>query len=173
MGIPVVGLVGWLAVGLSRALVATLALALIVLLVEEVSTSLNGGDAEVTASDPLTLLRNDRRRALANGLAYGLASGLTIGLAFGIAVGLTVGLTLGLTVGLMLGLTVGLTIGLGVGLVTTAWGPFQYARLWWCIRKDLPWPLMAFLADAHRRGVLRQAGGVFQFRHSLLRDRLS
>ncbi len=153
VGIPVVGLVGWLAVGLSRALVATLALALIVLLVEEVSTSLNGGDAEVTASDPLTLLRNDRRRALANGLAYGLASGLTVGL--------------------MLGLTLGLTVGLGVGLVTTAWGPFQYARLWWCMRKDLPWPLMAFLADAHRRGVLRQAGGVFQFRHSLLRDRLS
>ncbi|WP_327025725.1 NACHT domain-containing protein [Micromonospora sp. NBC_01739] len=172
VAIPVVGLVGWLVVGLSGAFVAALVLVLIVLLAHEASTSLNGGDAEITASDPLTLLRNDRRRALANGLAYGLACGLTFGIAFGIAVGLLVGLTLGLTVGLMLGLTVGLTFGLSVGFVTASWGPFQYARLWWCMRKDLPWPLMAFLADAHRRGVLRQAGGVYQFRHSLLRDRL-
>ena len=29
----------------------------------------------------------------------------------------------------------------------------------------LPWPLMAFLADAHQRGVLRQTGATYQFRH--------
>ncbi|MEN3615836.1 NACHT domain-containing protein [Plantactinospora sp. ZYX-F-223] len=86
-----------------------------------------------------------------------LASGLMGGLAFGLTIGLAFGLTLGLT----------------GGLVLTSWGAFQYARLSWCTRNDLPWSIMAFLADAHRRGVLRQAGGVYQFRHGLLRDRLT
>ncbi|WP_165521849.1 NACHT domain-containing protein [Micromonospora zingiberis] len=166
LGGLVVGLVGGLVVGLSDGRVAAaLAVGLIALLVLEVSTSFRSGDAEVTASDPLALLRNDRRRALANALAFGLMCGLAFGLTFGIA--------LGLTLGLALGVTLGLTVGLAVGLLTTSWGALQYARLWWCIRNDLPWPLMAFLADAHRRGVLRQAGGVYQFRHGLLRDRLT
>jgi hypothetical protein len=30
---------------------------------------------------------------------------------------------------------------------------------------------MGFLVDAHRRGVLRQAGGAYQYRHARLRDR--
>jgi hypothetical protein len=32
---------------------------------------------------------------------------------------------------------------------------------------------MDFLADAHRRGVLRQAGAVYQFRHIELQHRLA
>ncbi|MEW2477678.1 NACHT domain-containing protein [Micromonospora gifhornensis] len=165
LGGVVVGLVGKFVVGVSYGrMAAVLAVALMALLVAEVSTSLHGGDAGITASDPLALLHNDRRRALANALAIGLPLGLAFGLTFGIAVGLTGGLTLGLTLGLV--------YGLAAGLVTTSWGELHYARLWWCIHHDLPWPLMAFLADAHRRGVLRQAGGVYQFRHSLLRDRL-
>jgi hypothetical protein len=31
----------------------------------------------------------------------------------------------------------------------------------------------AFLADAAERGVLRQAGAVYQFRHALVQDRLA
>ena len=38
---------------------------------------------------------------------------------------------------------------------------------------NMPWPVMAFLSDAHGRGVLRQAGGVYQFRHARLRDYLA
>ena len=40
-------------------------------------------------------------------------------------------------------------------------------------RNRLPWQLMAFLADAHQRGVLRQAGAVYQFRHIELQHRLA
>lgn len=36
----------------------------------------------------------------------------------------------------------------------------------------LPWRTMAFLEDAHARGVLRQTGGVFQFRHASLQEHL-
>jgi hypothetical protein len=32
---------------------------------------------------------------------------------------------------------------------------------------------MSFLADAHQRGVLRQAGAVYQFRHVELQRRLA
>ena len=32
---------------------------------------------------------------------------------------------------------------------------------------------MSFLADAHRRGVLRQAGAFYQFRHIELQHRLA
>jgi hypothetical protein len=32
---------------------------------------------------------------------------------------------------------------------------------------------MGFLADAHQRGVLRQAGAVYQFRHIELQRRLA
>ncbi|WNV83476.1 NACHT domain-containing protein [Umezawaea sp. Da 62-37] len=35
-------------------------------------------------------------------------------------------------------------------------------------RGRLPWRTMLFLRDAHRRGVLRQSGGVYQFRHAAL-----
>jgi hypothetical protein len=40
-------------------------------------------------------------------------------------------------------------------------------------RSRLPLRLMSFLEEAHRRGVLRQAGGVYQFRHALLQERLT
>ena len=47
------------------------------------------------------------------------------------------------------------------------------ARCWLALRDCLPWNLMAFLDDAHRRGVLRQSGGVYQFRHARLQQYLA
>lgn len=46
-------------------------------------------------------------------------------------------------------------------------------RRWLALRRRLPWSLMGFLSDAHRRGVLRQAGAVYQFRHIEMQDRLA
>ncbi|CAK7287034.1 hypothetical protein SGPA1_41294 [Streptomyces misionensis JCM 4497] len=37
----------------------------------------------------------------------------------------------------------------------------------------LPWAVAAFLDDAYQRGVLRQAGAVYQFRHARLQSRLA
>jgi hypothetical protein len=50
---------------------------------------------------------------------------------------------------------------------------FQLARCRFALGWQLPWRLMAFLDDAHVRGVLRQSRGAYQFRHALLRDRLA
>ena len=58
----------------------------------------------------------------------------------------------------------------GVALV---WVSYETARMWLALRRQLPWQLKGFLADAHRRGVLRQAGAVHQFRHIELQHRLA
>jgi hypothetical protein len=49
----------------------------------------------------------------------------------------------------------------------------MFTRTWLTLRRQLPWSVMGFLADAHRRGVLRQAGPVYQFRHINLQHRLA
>lgn len=69
----------------------------------------------------------------------------------------------------------GVAFGIAVGLtvcLARAWGAFAITRLWHVARSNLPLRLMAFLDDAHRRGVLRQVGAVYQFRHARLRNRL-
>jgi hypothetical protein len=73
------------------------------------------------------------------------------------------------------GLVDGMLFGLGAALMVLpgrAWGVFVACRLLLAVRGHLPLRLMSFLDDAHHRGVLRQAGAVYQFRHARLQDRL-
>jgi hypothetical protein len=72
------------------------------------------------------------------------------------------------TIGLMSGLAVGLAV-----CLSRSWGAFVGIRLWLGSRGQLPLRLMRFLEDAHQRGVLRQVGAVYQFRHARLQDRLA
>nr|WP_277349208.1 MULTISPECIES: NACHT domain-containing protein [unclassified Streptomyces] len=58
-------------------------------------------------------------------------------------------------------------------LVMSAWGHYTVARWWLASTGRLPLRLAEFLADAHRRGVLRQTGGVYRFRHVELRRMLA
>ncbi|UQI45289.1 NACHT domain-containing protein [Streptomyces sp. HU2014] len=58
-------------------------------------------------------------------------------------------------------------------LYVTAWGRYMTARAWLAATGRLPWRLMGFLAEAHARGVLRQVGAVYQFRHARLQERLA
>ncbi|HEX3587993.1 MAG TPA: NACHT domain-containing protein [Pseudonocardiaceae bacterium] len=72
----------------------------------------------------------------------------------------------------LFGITFGLAVGV-TGVIARAWGSFCLVRIWLALRGQLPWRLMRFLDDAHRRGVLRQSGAVYQFRHARLQDRLA
>ncbi|MFE4977745.1 hypothetical protein ACFRAR_37285 [Kitasatospora sp. NPDC056651] len=65
--------------------------------------------------------------------------------------------------------------GLGAALALTAWGEWVViARIWLPLSGRLPWRAMSFFEDAHReRGVLRQAGAVYQFRHASLQEHLA
>ncbi|MEV4894561.1 NACHT domain-containing protein [Nonomuraea sp. NPDC055795] len=113
---------------------------------------------------------------LATGLTFGVATGPTVRLTFELATGPTVGLAFGPTVGLVFGVVVGLASGLTFGLT------FGKYHAWWCHRLAiihlsrrgvLPRDLMGFLDDAHRLGLLRAVGPVYQFRHAAFQDHLA
>jgi hypothetical protein len=123
---------------------------------------------------PAELLRTDRDTALRQGLAVGVGGSVVFWLmmlfAFEPAFGLPFGQVFGRGVwflGWLATATAGLLIWM---LFVTVWGPWLIARLWLPLTGRLPWAVMTFLVDAHRRGVLRQAGGVYQFRHARLQD---
>ncbi|AUY52848.1 helix-turn-helix domain-containing protein [Streptomyces sp. CB01881] len=74
-------------------------------------------------------------------------------------------------------LFIGVVGGLGgtfsYALGFTAWGQWViFSRIWLPMTGNLPWDTVAFLDDAYRRGVLRQTGAVYQFRHSRLQHHL-
>jgi hypothetical protein len=48
-----------------------------------------------------------------------------------------------------------------------------FVRCWLPLQGRLPWRVTAFLEDAHQRGVLRQSGAVYLFRHALLHEHLA
>ncbi|MBK3574580.1 hypothetical protein JHN63_12290 [Streptomyces sp. MBT65] len=58
-------------------------------------------------------------------------------------------------------------------LALSAWGRFTVARAWLAATGRMPWRLLTFLEDAHRRGVLRQSGAGFEFRHQRLQSHLA
>ncbi|WP_178379962.1 NACHT domain-containing protein [Cryptosporangium aurantiacum] len=163
----------WLAAGYEAGLFG-FAFGMVFGFVGEFTTFFQEGDADVpAATDPVGLLRDDRRRVLVVGLTSGLVFGLASGNPIAPPAELPEALRSYLGSAVSHGVGFGLAAGLTYGLIGSAWGQLQVARLWWCARGRLPWRVMSFLRDAHRRGVLRQAGGVWQFRHALLRDRIA
>lgn len=58
-------------------------------------------------------------------------------------------------------------------MLQTVWPSYIATRPVHALHHRLPWALMGFLEDAHQRGVLRQEGTVYQFRHTELRRRLA
>ncbi|WP_344322400.1 NACHT domain-containing protein [Streptomyces macrosporus] len=114
-----------------------------------------------TTVGPAALLAQDRRIYLTGGLVLGLLLGSGLGLAVGFATGDMAVFPFGLALGLM------------GGLPQTAWTGWGTAKLYLVVRHRLPWHLMAFLQDAHQRGVLRQVGPVYQFRHIDLQRHLA
>ncbi|TMR89429.1 hypothetical protein EJK15_60830 [Nonomuraea basaltis] len=105
-------------------------------------------------------------------MAFGLAMGLVI--TFGLASWLV--LVFGPWEGLVAGITIGLVFGLGAGFVMGnhhAWLVCTIAVARLALQRRLPWRVMDFLDDAHRLGLLRAVGPVYQFRHATLHDHLA
>lgn len=101
-----------------------------------------------------------------------LGVGLTLGLGTGLVI--TSGVRSGFQLGLEVGLANLVAVGLSYGFMRASWGSFTIARWWLAASRQLPWRLMQFLADAHEhRGVLRQAGAFYQFRHVELQRHLA
>jgi hypothetical protein len=108
------------------------------------------------APNPRSVLVEDRRAALTCGVLLGFGAGAATGLAVGPAAGLASAFVYGTAIAL-----------------AGAWGRWCVARGWLACRGQLPPRLMAFLLDAHDRGVLRQVGAVWQFRHANLQRHLA
>ncbi|HET8683444.1 MAG TPA: hypothetical protein VFM54_16480, partial [Micromonosporaceae bacterium] len=141
-------LAGWLAIGLVLGLGGGL-----LLLMEDLAVT---PKVDAVFSPP-DLLRMDRSRTV--------SIMVMVGLLFG---------ALGLTDGFIDGLQFGVAYALGIMLASAAWVQWLVCtRLWLPATGKLPWRIIAFLTDAHQRGVLRQAGGVYRYRHALLRDQLA
>ncbi|MFF3639060.1 NACHT domain-containing protein [Streptomyces sp. NPDC002250] len=66
----------------------------------------------------------------------------------------------------VLAFVLALPVGLMLGLRRSVWMEFLLAQARLAVLGRVPWRFISFLADAHEwRGVLRQAGAVYQFRH--------
>ncbi|MFE2726873.1 NACHT domain-containing protein [Kitasatospora sp. NPDC059327] len=125
---------------------------------------------------PIGLLSSNRATVIRQALVLGPMLALTI--AFG---GHPVVAVLQPFLGPMLwgdGYFIGAISGLGGALSYvfsfTAWGQWVVlSRVWLPLTGRLPWAIAAFLEDAYHRGVLRQAGAVYQFRHIRLQRHLS
>ena len=118
------------------------------------------------SASPRAVLARDKRAALLLMLATGAGVGLAVGLTVGLAGG-------GLMAAFVYGLVTGLIVGLLASGTQTAWPPYLLTRGWLAFNHRLPRSLMSFLTDARQRGVLRQAGAVYQFRHIDLQHRLA
>ncbi|HEY3712615.1 MAG TPA: helix-turn-helix domain-containing protein [Amycolatopsis sp.] len=131
-----------------------------------------------SAASPAGLLNTNRTTVVFQLLlwvpVFGVAVGLGMISVIGLAQGFLGPFVFGLDNALTVGLASGLGGGLGYALSFTAWGQWVvFSRLWLPLTGQLPWAVMAFLDDAYQRGVLRQSGAVYQFRHARLQDRLS
>jgi hypothetical protein len=126
-----------------------------------------------SAASPAAVLAGDRRTGTALGVTTGFMAGVVAGVLAGAGTVALAGADAGVAAGVGAGVVIGLTVG-GVTSFALSAGPsYRTARMWLALRHRLPWQLMGFLADAHRRGVLRQAGAVYQFRHIELQRRLA
>ncbi|MFG2342323.1 helix-turn-helix domain-containing protein [Streptomyces yangpuensis] len=130
-----------------------------------------------TAATPVSLLASNRATAGRQFLV--LAVALTLAIAFGgylvVAVLRTVmgPLSWGVQDSLFIGTVCGLGGAAAYVLAFTAWGQWiVLARVWLPLAGRLPADPAAFLEDAYRRGVLRQTGAVYQFRHERLQHHL-
>ncbi|QWF80958.1 helix-turn-helix domain-containing protein [Amycolatopsis sp. CA-230715] len=131
-----------------------------------------------SAVSPVRLLDNNRTTATAQFLVWVPSFGLVVGVAASIVVwflhDLLGPLEWGVGDAVRLGTLSGLGGAIGYTLVLTAWGQWVvFARIWLPLTGRLPWAVGAFLDDAYQRGVLRQAGAVYQFRHARLQNHLT
>ncbi|WP_047225095.1 MULTISPECIES: NACHT domain-containing protein [Protofrankia] len=160
---PVAGLACGLAAGLAYGLTVGF------------TFGLTGAAADLrTAASPQAVLERDRRAFRILGFTQGLSGTVTYGLGGGLMILLVGGYADGgLTVALVFVLAGGFMGVLTGGLSQAVWGWFALARLRLAASGQVSWRFMGFLADAHERGVLRQVGAVYQFRHVELQRRLA
>ena len=114
--------------------------------------------------NPSSSLRLDRRAAITYSVGYAVAAGAVAWPAYGLNLGAAV-------YGIISVIVFGIAFYLA-SFFSTASGRHMIASVWLWLQGRLPLRSTEFLDDAHTRGALRQIGGIYQFRHARLQDRL-
>jgi NACHT domain len=131
----------------------------------------------VRATSPRSILARDRQAALVIGIGAALMMGQVFGIGFWLdSMHVFKAATLSevrFRIVLAIALVLASSLGLALSSVQTEWLSYALARSWLASHRQLPWSLMGFLADAHQRGILRQVGSAYQFRHIELQRRLA
>jgi hypothetical protein len=137
--------------------------------------------------DPVAALRLDRRWSTARAAVFGIVVG-TVLISSVIALAATAMRLFGRATGTAIpanaamalwppnaynAIVVGVVAAVGMLVTHTAWGRYTFARAYLALTRRAPWRLMAFLADARERGVLRRVGAAYAFRHESLQKRLT
>jgi hypothetical protein len=120
--------------------------------------------SDIPVTSPARLLRTDQVAAAVRGTFVALVTATSVGLA--------AWLNPMSTMWVLLGVGAGVVGGLGIAS-SSASVRLRITQIWVASRGRLPWRLMTFLHDAHQRGALRQTGGVYEFRHHRLQQRLA
>lgn len=110
-------------------------------------------------------LRTDRAVTIAKFFGFGSLVGVTVA---------ALSAPAGWVSAAVFGLAAGAANGSGVGFGMNAWGHWLLlSRFWSALTFRMPWGIHTFLREAHERGVIRQLGGVYQFRHIKLQEALA
>lgn len=120
------------------------------------------------ATTPYHAWRASRTLAVLCAAVPGVGGGVVTGLVSGLANGPWFGIRLGVLSGAFLALGLGLTM-----LRHSAWPAYLITTRHLAEQGKCPRDLMDFLDDAHRLGLLRVVGPVYQFRHADLQDHLA
>ncbi|MEU1015321.1 NACHT domain-containing protein [Streptomyces sp. NPDC005898] len=128
---------------------------------------------------PTRLFDSDRRAILVLSAVFAPMAGAVFGFIFGTDFGGEFGFPgepawIDLSVRIKVGFVVAAAVAFAFGTVATAWPHFLVAQTYLAVHRQIPRDLMAFLQDAHEhRGILRQVGPVYQFRHIDLQRHLA
>lgn len=170
----VIGLVAWREVGV----IGGILVGILIAATSSVPLGMRHRDEEPDAvPSPGRALARDaaafRLTALWAGLATGSVGFVGGAMASIFEVGAKPTLTDFIRDGLGIGLSSGLVVGLCFGFYHAASPNFRLTNWWLACQGKVPWEFRQFLADAHKKTVLRQVGAAYEFRHVNLQNRLA
>jgi hypothetical protein len=116
--------------------------------------------------DEFRAIRDDWTAGFVIGLAAGASAGITAWLAFRLTAGITMGFSSGVRLGSLSAVGIAVGVGAGVGL-SLAWTSVRYLRACRLLRRSgfFDGRPALFLDWARMAGLLRVAGGAYQFRY--------
>jgi hypothetical protein len=161
-----------LAYGCSTALLVSLPVGA----VEYIAQQLTSVPGEADWVSPRSSLAGDRAASLLHACVGALLFGPTFGVAAGVLTDARTGLAAGLATAACAVLGSAAITGIPPEWLRSGglrWVPFGIARAWLALRGRVPFRLLWFFEDAHARGVLRQNGATYQFRHARVREHLT